>query len=126
MVDIESGGTVAYCGLVCEVCKNVEKGCKGCRSGGGAEDCYQRRCCLEKNINGCWQCDIFPCEKGFFAEEAWKGLCIGFTQCIREKDVEKFVSLVKSKLGKTIEYGEFRFKKEEEILAILHSTGMGG
>ena len=111
--------TVAYCGLICGVCKNTEKGCQECRSGGGADNCYQRRCCLERDIDGCWQCDAFPCEKGFFADEEWKGLCVGFTKCIKDKGIEKFVGLVESNLGKMIEYGEFRFKKEEEITVIL-------
>jgi len=123
MINRELSCTVAYCGLVCGVCKNTEKRCQGCRSGDGAKDCCQRRCCLERNISGCWQCDIFPCEKGFFADKVWRGLCIGFTQCIKDKGIEKFVGLVESKLGKVIDYGEFRFKKEEQIAAILHGTG---
>ncbi len=123
MVNKKLIDTVAYCGLICGVCKNTEKGCQECRSGGGAEDCYQRRCCLEKNIDGCWQCAIFPCEKGFFADEEWKGLCIGFVQCIKDKGIEEFVSLVQSKLGKMIEYGDFRFKKKQEIATMLQDTG---
>lgn len=122
MVDTALDATVGNCGLVCGVCKNIEKGCQGCRSGGGADDCYQRRCCLERNIDGCWQCDIFPCDKGFFDDEEWKGLCIGFVKCIKAKGIEKFVSLVESKLGKLIEYGEFRFRNEQEIVTMLRGT----
>lgn len=123
MVNKELINTVAYCGLICGACRNTEKGCNGCRSGGGDDDCYQRKCCLEKGINGCWQCDTFPCDKGFFADEEWKGLCRGFVQCIKDKGIEEFISLVQSKLGKVIEYGEFRFKHEQEIVAILRGTG---
>ena len=123
MVNKKLIDTVAYCGLICGVCKNTEKGCKGCRSGGGPGDCYQRRCCLEKGIDGCWQCDVFPCEKGFFADEEWKGLCIGFVQCIKDKGIGEFATLVQSKLGKVIEYGDFRFKREQEIVTMLQDTG---
>lgn len=122
MVNKELAETVAYCGLICGVCRNAEKGCKECRHGGGADDCYQRRCSLEKCIDGCWQCESFPCGKGFFADEAWKGLCIGFVQCIKEMGVEKFLSLVESKLGKAIEYGDFRFKDEQEIATMLRGA----
>ena len=123
MVDKELIDTVGYCGLICSVCKNTEKGCRGCRSGGGADDCYQRRCCLEKGIDGCWQCDGSPCDMGFFADEVWKGLCRGFIRCIKDKGIEEFVSLVQSKLGKVVEYGDFRFKKEREIMAMLCDAG---
>ena len=115
--------TVAYRGLICGICKNVEKGCVGCRGGGGADDCYHRRCCLEWGIDGCWQCDVSPCDRGFFADEAWKGLCRGFIRCIKRKGVEQFVSLVQSRLGNVVEYGEFRFKKEQDILTTLWSPG---
>ena len=124
MVD-ELVNTIAYCGLICGVCKNVEKGCPGCRNGGGANDCYQRNCCLEKEFDGCWQCERSPCDKGFFdaSDEAWSGLCRGLIQCIKDKGVDKFVSLVQSRLGKVVEYGDLRFKKEQEIVAMLQQTG---
>jgi len=115
--------SVAYCGLVCGVCKNTEKGCKGCMDGGGLDGCYQRSCCREKGISGCWQCRDFPCDKGFFADEEWKGLCIGFVKCIKNRGVEKFVGLVESRLGKKVEYGEFRFKNDEEIVRLLCDAG---
>ena len=37
---------------------------KGCRLGGGSSSCKIRQCCLEKNIEGCWQCNEFEkCKK---------------------------------------------------------------
>lgn len=122
MVDRQLIHSVAYCGLICGVCKSTEKGCNGCRNGGGAHDCYQRKCCIEKGTEGCWQCDTFPCEKGFLADKEWKGLCRAFVQCIKDKGIEEFVSLVLSRFGKTIEYAESRFKSEQEITAMLHGT----
>jgi len=119
----EMVNTVAYCGLICSLCRNGEKGCNGCRGGGGDGNCYQRRCCLEKGVDGCWHCEAFPCDKGYFADEEWEGLCRGFVQCIKDKGVEKFANLVQSKLGERIEYGDFRFKKEQEIAGILYGPG---
>lgn len=123
MVDREElSNTIAYCGLICGVCQTTEKGCHGCRNGGGQGECYQRKCCLRKSIEGCWQCEAFPCEQGFFADEAWKGLCRAFIQCIKDDGIDEFVSLVLSRLGSKIEYGDFRFKSESEIIALLRGT----
>jgi len=39
-------------------CKNT------CRGGGGPPFCKMRKCCQQKGIEGCWQCDEFEtCEK---------------------------------------------------------------
>ncbi len=29
---------------------------KGCRGGGGSNACRVRQCCIQKNIEGCWEC----------------------------------------------------------------------
>ncbi len=35
-----------------------------CKDGGGNPDCAIRKCCIEKNIVGCWDCNDFQiCEK---------------------------------------------------------------
>jgi len=114
--------TVAYCGLVCGVCRNaVQKGCKGCRSGGGDEDCYQRKCCIKNGLDGCWQCEKFSCNKGFFADadKAWRGLCIGSVQCIKDYGIESYVDRLVSRLGKDVEYGDYRFRDPQEIKTML-------
>ena len=37
--------------------------CKSCRDGGGPPFCKMRKCCLKKEIDGCWQCNDFEtCE----------------------------------------------------------------
>ena len=34
-----------------------------CKEGGGSSDCRIRKCCRDKNIDGCWKCDDFEfCE----------------------------------------------------------------
>lgn len=120
MAERELVRTVAYCGLVCGVCKNA---CQpDCRGGGGAEDCYQRKCCIEKELDGCWECDDFLCNKGFFADghdPAWRGLCIGSVQCIKGLGIGAYVECLVSRLGKAVEYGEYRYKDPEEIRQIL-------
>ncbi|UCB46468.1 MAG: DUF3795 domain-containing protein [Spirochaetota bacterium] len=37
---------------------------KGCKDGGGPPFCKMRKCCQKKEIDGCWECDIFEeCKK---------------------------------------------------------------
>src|SRR5665647_1285780 len=66
--------SIAYCGLICRLCHFAES-CDGCRSDKNCcgsrtspEGCYQYNCCIEKSIEGCWQCDIAPCDKGMFSK----------------------------------------------------------
>lgn len=110
---------LGYCGLICNICEGMENDCKGCKDGGGDENCYQRLCCLDKKIDGCWQCDSSPCKKGYFIDEEWMGLCSGFICCIKKQGIKKFSSLVKKKLGNKIDYGKYRFKNQKEILYML-------
>ena len=53
---------IAYCGLVCALCSE-NSGCPGCRNEGCKDKdfCKNFRCCKEKGLNGCWECDEFPC-----------------------------------------------------------------
>jgi len=76
--------TIGCCGLFCESCdiyQSVQKGtlkklaskwdmapedltCDGCRSGRHAvqsSKCYIRKCCQEKGLGVCGECDDFPC-----------------------------------------------------------------
>ena len=119
--------TVAPCGLVCALCANStpEKGsCLGCSNGGGPDKCHQRDCCSEKALSGCWDCNGFPCNEGFFAEidEAWRGLCVGSVQCIKEHGLQGYVDRLMTKHGRFVEYGDYRFKSPEVIKQALCGT----
>ena len=67
--------------------------CEGCRSGGGPPFCEIRKCCQEKDIDGCWDCNEFEsCEKLNFLHATHgdahiKNLCL-----IKEKGIEKFIN----------------------------------
>ncbi|MBN1348159.1 DUF3795 domain-containing protein [candidate division KSB1 bacterium] len=121
LTDINSAESVAYCGLVCAACIHSPAGCRHCRNGGGDPDCYQRQCCRESKIDGCWQCDQFPCNHGYFSDPAWKGLCIGFCLAICEIGIEDFARSVSSRFGGAVDYGRFRFKTGAQIKTILES-----
>jgi len=52
---------LALCGLACVLCGCED--CPGCRARGckGSGDCTVYRCATEKGLDGCYQCDAFPC-----------------------------------------------------------------
>ena len=67
---------IARCGLASCLCsENVE--CKGCKRDGfldlswckDAEWCVNRKCVIEKNINGCYECEPKDCRKGLYADK---------------------------------------------------------
>ena len=67
---------IARCGLACCLCsENVS--CKGCHQDGfldlpwcqDADWCENRRCVLEKKLNGCYECDPAACRKGLYVEK---------------------------------------------------------
>ena len=67
---------IARCGLACCLCsENVT--CKGCKRDGfmelswckDAEWCEVRRCGIDKNLNGCYECKPAECRKGLYAEK---------------------------------------------------------
>jgi len=37
--------------------------CPGCRQGGGPPGCEVRKCCVEKGLRICFECEEFPCSK---------------------------------------------------------------
>lgn len=56
---------VAFCGLACCVCSKNDN-CLGCRNDGCKDKdwCKHFKCCKEKGLKGCWECDEFPCTGG--------------------------------------------------------------
>lgn len=51
---------VSYCGLYCGSCSKYLKGkCEGCAKNEKATWCKIRKCCTEKQINSCAQCDVY-------------------------------------------------------------------
>lgn len=66
--------------------------CEGCRGGGGPPFCEIRKCCEEKEIIGCWECDEFKtCEKLNFLNATHGDAHIKNLGILNEEGVEKFV-----------------------------------
>jgi hypothetical protein len=117
--------SIAYCGLVCALDSCFEN-CNGCKSGTGCGDdkCVQRECCIIRGLNGCWECDDFPCGKGYFAnEETSKGQFIGCVRYIKEFGFDKLVERIISNQHDGIKYGlggDYANKSETEVIRLLH------
>ena len=129
MQELELARTIAYCGLVCGVCVHAtpeREGCPGCRRGGGDRRCYQRTCCQDNGLQGCWECDEFPCEHGYFADAAWRGICVGSTEAIRDLGPHGFVARLVAKVGTRMEIGDHRHREPEEVRAWLADEGSTG
>jgi RimJ/RimL family protein N-acetyltransferase len=54
---------LALCGLACVLCSQED--CPGCKARGCKEgsDCSVYQCVTGKGLDGCYQCDEFPCEE---------------------------------------------------------------
>lgn len=54
---------LALCGLACVLCSHED--CPGCKVRGCMEgsDCSIYQCATGKGLEGCYQCDEFPCEE---------------------------------------------------------------
>jgi hypothetical protein len=116
--------SIAYCGLICKMC-HLSSTCQGCKSDFGCEewkDCVHRKCCIEKNINGCWECEEAPCDKKMFAN----GHDIrirAFIKFMKEESPKKLIECIIENEKRGIKYGyhkDYDLKKsEEEVIALL-------
>ncbi len=78
---------IARCGLACCLCSENVK-CKGCCQDGfleldwckDAEWCENRKCCISKDITGCYECPDSQCRKGLFSN---KIKALAFTEFAR-------------------------------------------
>jgi len=119
--------SVAYCGLVCRLCHLADK-CDGCKSATNKcgkhlseEGCLQRNCCIEKNLDGCWQCDDFPCNKDMYSEKYDRKI-VAYARCIKEEGVEQFIKYIIKNEKVGIKYGlnkDYDFKNEDQVLDLL-------
>ena len=118
----ELPGTVAYCGLVCGLCP-PPRTCECRTKPKPAEaNCYQRNCCLRKGLDGCWECDEFPCDNGYFSKgNMWRGLNVASVQCVRDGGKEGLVRLLLARHGQEHYHGFYTHKTPEEVLRMLQN-----
>lgn len=54
----------SLCGLNCAICvMHIGGYCPGCGGGEGNQSCKIARCGMEKGLEYCFMCNIFPCDK---------------------------------------------------------------
>ena len=118
---------IAYCGLVCSFCDPSKKcSCKGenhCGKRLSPQGCYQYNCCVEKGIEGCWECGDAPCGIDMMAKDKVK--IRAFIRFIKRYGMDAFCeALEKCELSGCIYhrdgiFGDYDLASEEEVIALL-------
>ena len=93
----ELSNSIAYCGLICRLCHLADK-CDGCKTNNNTcerncsdKGCYQKICCKNKNLDGCWECDeLYSCEEGIYSQGNFSKVK-AFAICIKEDGKELFI-----------------------------------
>ncbi len=125
----EITGSIAYCGLICKLC-HLSSVCDGCKSTDNncpkylsEEGCFQHECCLKKNLNGCWECEEFPCDNDMYSIESDQKIK-AFARCIKEDGAEQFIQYVLDNKERGIDVAigkDYDNKTEAEVLKLLRT-----
>lgn len=124
-------GSIAYCGLICALCHEA-KNCSGCKSDNNCcgrkaseNGCFQFNCCIEKGIEGCWECDIAPCDKDMFNEHH-DIRNRTFVKVAKEEGVDKLAEYVAHNQKNGIIYGWNKdydnLGSEQRVIDMLHKA----
>lgn len=134
MTSEKIANSIAYCGLICLLCSaDAECYCKAnnhCSKKLSPDGCFQYDCCIEKGLNGCWECSDAPCDKDMFAPNKTKRVSSrtklrAFITCIKEDGVDLFSQYILRNAGNGIVYhkngvyGDYDLETEEDILQLL-------
>ena len=123
--------SIAYCGLVCGMC-HLKTECDFCKNTASlcarSEVCYQRNCCIQRELGGCWECAEFPCGKDM--QSTTHDLRIrAFVAFIKAEGSEALVDCLLRNEAVGIHYGhgkDYDSKScEEEVIQLL-KTGLSG
>lgn len=127
----EVENSIGYCGLICKFCHLADK-CDGCKSTKNCcgrhlseNGCYQYKCCINKGINGCWECTEFPCDEDMFGDSHDARLR-AFVRCAKEDGVGKLAEYVLLNKQKGVRYGhnkDYDNLGSEEVVLRLLRTG---
>jgi hypothetical protein len=122
--------SIGYCGLVCKLCHLADK-CEGCKSDHNCcgrhlseSGCYQYNCCVDKKINGCWECSDFSCGKDMFSDNHDIRLRV-FVRCAKEEGIERLAEYIITNQQNGIQYGYKKdydnLESEEAVLKLLRT-----
>jgi hypothetical protein len=123
--------SIAYCGLVCGMC-HLKAECDFCKNTASlcarSEVCFQRDCCVQRGMEGCWECDEFPCGRDMHGPG--HDLRIrAFVTFIKAEGADALVDCLLRNEALGIHYGKDRDYdgkgSEEEVIRLL-KTGLSG
>ncbi|MDF2540809.1 MAG: hypothetical protein K0S47_527 [Herbinix sp.] len=114
---------LALCGLACVLCSQED--CSGCKAKGCTEgtDCSVYKCAIAKGLDGCYQCDNYPCD-----ESMLKGIRIrAFNQYARQFGKQSLLNRLRNNFENGITYhkpdgliGDYdSLETEEEIMQLI-------
>ncbi len=90
--------------------------------------CYQRRCCLQRGLQGCWECAEFPCGKDVHGPS--HDLRIrAFVAFIQVEGVETLADCLLNNEARGIHYGlgkDYDGKRSEAEVIRLLKIGHSG
>lgn len=124
---------IAICGLACCLCsENIN--CKGCRQDGfkdlswckDADWCENRKCCIEKNIAACHECNNSECRKGLFKDKIKPR---AFTEFVRRYSINELLDCLERNEKSGIVYhregimGDYDYFDDIEELIQFIKTG---
>jgi len=127
----EVAENIGYCGLVCSLCHEADH-CDGCKSSKNfcgrylnEEGWFQYNCCINKGINGCWECEEGPCERDMFsAHHDVRNRT--FVKVAKQEGIEKLAEYVLKNQQNGIKYGWNKdydnLEKEEAVVDLLHNS----
>ena len=113
----------AVCGLACMLCSAED--CPGCKARGCKEgnDCPVYRCAIDKGLDGCYQCEKFPCD-----EKMLSGIRIrAFNRYAKQYGKQALINRLRSNYQNGIAYhrsdalnGDYDIcKTEQEVIDLL-------
>lgn len=122
--------SIGYCGLVCTLC-HLADSCGGCKSTQNScgrylseGGCHQYNCCVERGLNGCWECADFNCGQDMFSDSHDVRLR-AFVHCAKEEGLEKLAEYVLRNQLNGVEYGHQKdydgLDSEETVLRLLRT-----
>ncbi|MCK5129874.1 MAG: DUF3795 domain-containing protein [Clostridiales bacterium] len=118
-----NNGDMGCCGLACIQCSTyLKEECAGCKK---QEDktCDTKTCCMDKNIDGCYACTLFPCEKDLFKNVR----VLVFNKALKQHGKEHVICCLEVNHKNGIHYhpadgivGDYdKLKTEDEIMNLL-------
>jgi len=119
--------SIAYCGLVCGMC-HLRAECDFCKNTASLCDrapvCYQRNCCLERGLQGCWECPDFPCGQDMHGPP-YDLKIRAYVSFIQAEGTETLIDCLLRNEAAGIHYGEGRdydgLAGEDDVIRLLRT-----